>query len=119
MGRPAPQGHRAGLVAFFSSSCPGCSAAAPELARLADREPGGPDAVLVVVSGDDDAAARRLAGTVGHAATVLLEPEDGPVTTAFGVVVFPTFLRIDSGGTIVAAVSSVSELPDAARLVTR
>lgn len=115
VGRPLPDTPAAGtpaLVALLSGSCPSCSVQAPAFSRYAEREPGGPDAVLAVVSGDGEPA-RRLAALVAGSATVVTEPEQGPMTSALGVEVFPTFLRVDGAGRIVAATSSLEELPAA------
>lgn len=98
------------LIAFFTTACPSCRTEVVEFARAAGREPGSPATVLAVIAGDDADGRSRLTATLGGVAVVLTEPEDGPVTRAFGVQAFPTIARTDGAGRVVAASASVRSL---------
>jgi thiol-disulfide isomerase/thioredoxin len=82
------------LVGFFSPNCDACHERLPSFLAAADRD----RAVAVVQrdGGDVDALVQPLAG----AARVVVEPADGPLTTAFGVHGFPAFALVGADGTI-------------------
>jgi hypothetical protein len=79
------------LLAFVAASCAACRTHLPGLLAAAGRSP-----VTVVVSGDP-AAGTDLVRLAEPVARVLTEAGDGPWALAFGVQVFPTFLRLRDG----------------------
>jgi hypothetical protein len=84
------------LVGFFSPSCKPCNERLPGFVQHAGSRPGGRDNVLAVVAG-------TLEGSVEYVeqlravATVVVEPDQGPVQKAFGVTGFPSFLLLREG----------------------
>ncbi|GIJ57176.1 TlpA family protein disulfide reductase [Virgisporangium aurantiacum] len=83
------------LIGFFSPSCTPCGERLPGFVRHAAGRPGGRDTVLAVVAGGggDDGYVRDLDAV----ATVVVEPELGPVQKAFGVTGYPSFLLVRDG----------------------
>jgi thiol-disulfide isomerase/thioredoxin len=97
------------LLAFLSSSCRGCRETLPILAdyagRLAD-----PQRLIAVIVGERPAGAdleQRLAGL----ATIVTEPEGGPIAAAYRITVFPSYVLVSESGTVLATGHSVSDLP--------
>ena len=111
-GRPVTRAmlDRPALVGFFSPGCAPCKEKLPDFVAQAARRPGGPDAVLAVVVGDPAEAAESVAA-LRPVATVVVEPEDGPLQWAFAIGGFPTFVLVEDG--VVAASDDV--LPPAGR----
>jgi hypothetical protein len=110
---PDPAGLR--LIAFLSTTCDVCHEQVPDLTRfLAAHGIARSAALVVVVGAVDDPAGQRLANPVDAVATVVREPSDGPVTSAFGVHLFPTFYLVDDGVVRSGAVA-VSQLAEPVR----
>jgi hypothetical protein len=61
------------------------------------------------VRGDETEAADLLAA-LGDAATVILEPEGGPVGEAFSVETYPSMYMVNESGVIVSAAHVASRL---------
>lgn len=100
------------LVAFLSSTCQPCRERMPEFIELAAGFDGGRDQVLAVVgsTGGDDPTAREYAERLGAVARVVVEPERGPVATAFGVNGFPAFGVVGERGRIAVTSIELAEL---------
>lgn len=84
------------LVGFFSPSCKPCRERLPGFVTHAAGRPGGRDTVLAVVAGTPEAAADYVE-QLRAVATVVVEPDQGPVQKAFGVTGFPSFLLVRDG----------------------
>ncbi|GII63516.1 hypothetical protein Skr01_36010 [Sphaerisporangium krabiense] len=97
------------LTGFFSTGCPSCREEIPGFVRHAADLPGGRAQSLVVVSGTREQAA-DIIDAVREVARVVVEPQDGPVATAFGVHGSPTFVLLDQDGTVRKGAVSVREL---------
>lgn len=98
------------LVGFVSTTCPACVERLPEFVRFA-RDHTGP--VVGVVVGDGDDAATMIRALDG-VATVIQEPNQGPVAAAFGVEAFPAFGLLDAGGVVRTSGFAPSDLTAAA-----
>ena len=90
------------LVGFLSQGCRQCQQAMPKFLKAAQTSPGGRTRVLAVVIGDATAAqpedsAKAHLTKLSEVAQVVIEPRNGPVSTAFKVEGFPTFYRLHSG----------------------
>jgi thiol-disulfide isomerase/thioredoxin len=96
------------VAGFFSSSCGGCRGQLEGFASYAKEY--GPERVLAVVSGDAEEGADLLAA-LEPVATVVLEPVDGPVASAFGVTGAPVFAVVDPPGHIRSFTGHATELP--------
>jgi thiol-disulfide isomerase/thioredoxin len=101
-------GHRY-LLAFLSSGCRGCRAGLPVLidyaGRLAD-----PQRLVAVIVGERGQGAdleQRLAGL----ATIVSEPDGGPIAAAYRITAFPSFVLVSEDGTVLATGHSVRDLP--------
>ncbi|GAA3170074.1 TlpA disulfide reductase family protein [Nonomuraea salmonea] len=97
------------LVAFFATGCPACHDELPRFVQYAATAPGGRERHLAVVSGAPDEVA-DVVEAVSPVARVVVEPDEGPVTTAFGVRRWPLFVLLGQDGTILAGVGGVSAL---------
>jgi peroxiredoxin len=92
-------------VAFFSVSCTPCHTQLPEFVAYARTIPGGASQVIAVVSGDGEherEAAAHFTDELAAVASVVVEPRQGPLATAFSVQGFPTFYALDESGRIEA-----------------
>lgn len=98
------------LLAFLSSSCAGCLTALPSLLGYASQLRDPQQAITVIVGAFNDRAAdieQRLTGL----ATIVSEPEGGPIATAYRINLFPSYVLVSESGTVLANSSSVLELP--------
>jgi protein-disulfide isomerase len=86
------------LVGFFSPHCEPCRERLPEFVAHAAQRPGG--VLAVVVAGSPGEAAEAV-DQLRPVATVVVEPDQGPVQKAFGVTGFPAFALVEDG--VVAA----------------
>ncbi|SEL42906.1 TlpA family protein disulfide reductase [Nonomuraea pusilla] len=97
-GRPvslAAMGERP-LVGFFSPHCAPCKERLPLFAEHAASRPGGAGEVLAVVVGTPEETSDVVAQLL-PVATVVVEPDQGPVQRAFGVSGFPAFVLLEDG----------------------
>lgn len=92
------------LVAFLSPNCKPCKASLPEVLRLAAAGP-----VVAVVVGDP-ADVTDMVAQLSPVARVLTEEPFGPVSEAFGVRSFPTFVKVSPDGTLAAAGLDVKQV---------
>jgi thiol-disulfide isomerase/thioredoxin len=84
------------LVGFFTTNCPPCERFTPGFCSLAGTFAGGRDNVLaIIVGGSGDPAA--LARELDDVARVVVEPQGGPVSTAFAVDAFPAACLLRDG----------------------
>jgi hypothetical protein len=93
---------RTSIVGIFSGDCGPCRDHLPGFVALARQLPQGPDGAVAIVRGDEHAAADLLAALDGSA-TVIMEPEGGPVGEAFSVETYPSMYVLDESGVIVSA----------------
>ncbi|MBF9133216.1 hypothetical protein I0C86_30270 [Plantactinospora sp. S1510] len=99
------------LVGFFSPHCEPCKEQLPAFVAHAEARPGGRDGVLAVVVGTDEETAEVVA-RLRPVATVVTEPDQGPVQRAFGVTGFPAFVLVEQGA---VAASDFNLVPVAER----
>ncbi|MEV1142788.1 MauE/DoxX family redox-associated membrane protein [Micromonospora sp. NPDC049799] len=100
------------LVAFVSPSCPACAESLPGFVARAGARPEGREGVLAVVLGSGEAAG-RLSDQLTPVARVVVEPERGPVSRAFGVDGYPAFGLL-AGDTMVASHFVLDRVPETA-----
>ena len=105
IGKPWPAADVPALVGFFAPGCEPCHLEAPTFAAAA----AGGGAALAVVSGDPSQA-REVTELLGDAPSVLVGSDARRLIEALGVQGFPTFLRIDVGGTIRQAGTSMDDI---------
>lgn len=104
------------LLGFFTPSCPACKQSLPDFLARAARVPGGRDKVVAVVAGGlgPDGApageAAELVAQLGEVARVLPEAHDGPVSAAFQVVAYPSWVLMD-GPQVGASAVGMDQLP--------
>jgi hypothetical protein len=81
-------------LAFLSTDCHACASSVSHLRAYAVAAGLGPDRVIAVISGDREEG-RQIIESLDGIATVVLEPQLGPITEAFSVRNFPTFVMLD------------------------
>ena len=101
------------LLTFLSSNCPGCLAAVPGLAGYASQL--GDSRQLVTVIVGESQRRTELEQRLASIATVICEPEAGPIAAAYRITAFPTHLLISETGTVLANGQSVLDLPQSQR----
>lgn len=101
---------RSHLFAFLSSSCAGCLTALPSLLGYASQLRD-PHQVITVIVGDFNERAVEIEQRVAGMATVVSEPDGGPIATAYQITLFPSYVLVSETGTVLATSSSVLELP--------
>lgn len=84
------------LVGFFSPHCGPCAERLPGFIAYASSRAGGSGAVLAVVAGTAEESAATVE-QLRQVATVVVEPDRGPVQQAFGVAGFPAFVLVNDG----------------------
>jgi hypothetical protein len=102
------------LLAFFSSSCQGCRTALPAMMGYAGQLFGGPQQLVAVIVGDRRQGA-DIASTLRGSATIVHEPEGGPISTGYRINLFPSYILVSEAGTVVATGQSVRDLPQPQR----
>jgi thiol-disulfide isomerase/thioredoxin len=95
-GRPVTR-PGAGLVGFLSPDCTPCKEQLPAFVRYATERP---DVLAVVVGAPAEAA--NTVEALRPVATVVVEPPEGPLQQAFGVVGYPTFVLVRDGVMVTA-----------------
>ncbi|MER6945854.1 TlpA disulfide reductase family protein [Nonomuraea sp. NPDC000554] len=88
---------RAGLVGFFSTTCPACAQRLPRFTDLAAKH----DNVVAVVVGEPGETTEMIT-TLRPVARVFTERHGESMTTAFAVHGYPATCRIDDEGTVLA-----------------
>ncbi|GAA2355674.1 hypothetical protein Cme02nite_48410 [Catellatospora methionotrophica] len=101
------------LVSFFSPGCVPCQERMPAFLAYAAAMPGGRDQVIAVVAAEPDDAAASVAA-LSAVARVVVEPDHGPLGTAFAVQGFPAICVVDADGVIIASGTTLDELPSPA-----
>lgn len=94
------------VVGFFSTWCAACKEQLPAFLRYAG--PLGRERVLSVVQGDDGLP--DLVETLSSVGRVVVEPDGGPIASAFDVQTYPTLARVDADWKVTASALSVDEL---------
>jgi thiol-disulfide isomerase/thioredoxin len=84
------------LAGFFSPNCGPCKDRLPGFLAYAAARSGGPERILAVVAGTTEESA-ALVDQLRPVATVVVEPDQGPVQQAFGIAGFPAFVLVDDG----------------------
>lgn len=97
------------LVAFLSGSCPGCRTSLPSLAGYVGRWPGSLRLIAVIVG--DPRQGTELEQSLAPIATVVFEPDRGPIAAAYRVVGFPCYVLVSASATVLASSASVLDLP--------
>ncbi|MGP3937215.1 peroxiredoxin family protein [Nonomuraea sp. KM88] len=100
------------LAAFFSTGCSSCRKALPRFVDHAKALPGGRKQILAVVAGSAEQGA-DLVDAVREVARVVVEPQTGPVSQAFGVRNWPTFVVLDQDGTVRKSAGDLREVTPA------
>ncbi|SDQ87220.1 hypothetical protein [Thermostaphylospora chromogena] len=98
-----------GMVAFFSLTCPSSLDGVDGFRSVAGRFPGGRDAVLAVLVGEERAA-EPYARMLEPAARVVVEPERGALSRAFKVRGFPAYALVDATGRVLASGGELEEV---------
>jgi thiol-disulfide isomerase/thioredoxin len=101
------------LLAFYSSSCPGCLAAVPALASYASQAADSQQLIAVIVG--ESHHRPELEDRLASIATVISELEAGPIAAAYRITVFPSYVLISDTGTVLATGQSVLDLPQPQR----
>ncbi len=101
------------LAAFFSPSCPVCPRRVPAFADYVRTSQLASDAVLAVVLAGDGEWVPYL-DQLTEVASVCVQPADGELATAFGVLGYPAFCLLDADGAIQAVSFDPAELPELA-----
>lgn len=101
------------LLAFLSSNCPGCLAEVPGLVGYAS-QPGNPQRLVAVIVGESQRRA-ELEQQLASAASVICEPEAGPIAAAYRITVFPSYVLISETGIVLANGQSALDLPQPQR----
>jgi hypothetical protein len=100
---------RSYLLAFVSSSCQGCRNALPGMIGYANQLPGGFRLITVIVG--DPRRGADLEQALAPVATVVSEPDGGPISTAYQIHLFPSYVLISDTGRVLATGQSVRDLP--------
>lgn len=101
------------LLTFLSSNCPGCLAAVPALVGYAGQL-GDSHHLVTVIVGDSQRRA-ELEQRLASIATVICEPDAGPIAATYGITLFPSYLLISETGKVLATGQSVHDLPQPQR----
>lgn len=96
------------VVGMFSTTCASCRDRLPEFADRVRRL--GAPRVLAVIEGDR-ADAADFAAALAPLATVVVEPVDGPVNTAFGRPATPSFYVVGEDAVVTSSTLTPSGLP--------
>ncbi|MEE6262238.1 TlpA family protein disulfide reductase [Plantactinospora sonchi] len=89
------------FVAFLSPNCGPCKERLPGFLEFAAARPGGRGEILAVAVGQPDETA-DLVAQLAEVATVVREPDQGPVQKAFGVTGYPAFILVENGAVAAA-----------------
>ncbi|MGP3934220.1 TlpA family protein disulfide reductase [Nonomuraea sp. KM88] len=93
------------LVGVFSTDCSVCRVYLP---GFVERAKAAGQTLAIIAADDGDAAI--YADDLAQAATIVVEPHEGPVGKAFQVTSYPTFFLVDAGAVIVAVAGDPAEL---------
>ncbi|MCW3815091.1 redoxin domain-containing protein [Micromonospora sp. DR5-3] len=110
-----------GLVAFLAPDCSGCQEQLPSVRSALAEALDTPAAVLIVLTRlqpapdrEDRERAELVAalGVLDSRATIVHEPLDGAVQSAFQVAAFPAFYLVDTDGRVAGVSNNASQLPN-------
>lgn len=90
-----------GLVGFFSPTCDSCTEWLPRFVTAAAALPGGARTALAVVVADSPAEGAEMAAQLSGVATVVIEPDRGPLAEAFQAKGYPAMGRLGEDGAVV------------------
>ncbi|MER7207866.1 redoxin domain-containing protein [Streptosporangium sp. NPDC000239] len=82
------------LVGFFSPGCAPCEEKLPRFVQYCRSLPEGSRGAVAVVVSSDMATAEKFVTELSGAATVVLEPTNGPLSKAFRVLAYPTLVKV-------------------------
>lgn len=97
------------LLAFLSSTCEGCRIGLPGLIGYAGQLPGEFRLVTVIVG--DPRRGTDIEQALAPVATIVFEPDGGPITSAYRIQLFPSYVLVSDAGTVLATGQSVRDLP--------
>jgi hypothetical protein len=100
---------RSYLLAFVSSTCMGCRDALPGMVGYAGQLPEEFRLITVIVG--DLRRGRDIEQALAPVATIVSEPDGGPIGTAYQIRLFPSYVLISDAGTVLATGQSVRDLP--------
>ncbi|TDE47929.1 TlpA family protein disulfide reductase [Nonomuraea mesophila] len=100
------------LAAFFSAGCSSCREVLPRFVEYGKALSGGREQVLAVVAGSAEQGA-DIVEAVRKVARVVVEPQTGPVSQAFNVRKWPTFVVLDRDGTVRKSAGDLREVTPA------
>jgi len=106
---PAQLAGRNYLLAFVSSTCQGCREALPGMVGYASQLPR--DFRLITVIVGDPGRGTDIEQTLAPVATIVSEPDGGPISGAYRIHLFPSYVLISDSGTVLATGQSVRDLP--------
>ncbi|MGC4895992.1 TlpA disulfide reductase family protein [Micromonospora sp. DT31] len=98
------------LVGFFSTGCEACVEQLPTFVRHAADSPGGRARTVAVVQGDETQADSFLR-ELTPVARVVLESGSSPVSTAFRIGAFPSWVLLDTDGAVRDSGVGLDRLP--------
>jgi hypothetical protein len=88
------------VVAFFSPTCDSCDEWVPKFVDAVKAMPSGASQALAVVVADTPSAATAMVSQLRQVAMVAIEPDKGPLATAFKVTGYPAMCRFDADGRV-------------------
>jgi len=100
---------RSYLLAFVSSTCGGCRNALPGMIDYASQLPRECRLITVIVG--DARRGADLEHALAPVATMVSEPDGGPISAAYQIHLFPSYVLISDTGKVLATGQSVRELP--------
>jgi hypothetical protein len=97
------------VVAFMSPHCKPCVSKLPAFIEHTSALPDGKLRVTVVLTGEE-AEATPMAAQLEQVARVVIEPFDGPMTTAFAVTALPVIFVLTGEGRVAATSYEIDQL---------
>ncbi|MFF0819246.1 MULTISPECIES: TlpA family protein disulfide reductase [Micromonospora] len=98
------------LVAFLSATCPACAEQLPAFVERLKNYSLPRDLIYVFLVGEEEKL-ETMKAELSPLAQVAIQPFGGPVSKAFQVAAFPSFILLSAGARIVGASVSPDELP--------
>jgi hypothetical protein len=99
------------LVGFFSPHCGGCRDRATAFAETAQRLRGGRRSALAVIAAADLEEASDFVRRLDATSQIIVEPDGGPVQSAFKVTGFPAFCVVGEDAVAMASGFELDGLP--------
>ncbi|HEX6356431.1 TlpA disulfide reductase family protein [Actinophytocola sp.] len=104
------------VVGFFSTGCAPCEQLLPAFLQYAAAMPGGRERVLAVVVGPEGDVVEPVARLAPVSRVVVEDITGGPLSSAFGVLGYPSVCVVDGAGRVAASGSELRVLPEPARV---